>query len=68
VNNHPAYDEEGGDLAGTGYYRTYNCGWALRAGQKYEDVFSDLTHEAYVDSCANYRPATTSTSPVRRST
>jgi len=54
VNNHPAYDEEGGFLPCCGYYRHYNCGWALRAGLKYEEVFADPTHQAYVDSCANY--------------
>jgi hypothetical protein len=54
VNNYPAHSEEGGALPGTGYYRHYNCGWALRAGQKYEEVFSDTTHKAYVDSCARY--------------
>jgi hypothetical protein len=54
VNSHPAYAEEGGSLACCGYYRHYNCGWALRAGLKYEEVFSDFTHEAYLDSCASY--------------
>ena len=54
VLNHPAYDEEGGYFPQTGYYRYYNCGWAVRAGMKYEQVFSDLTYKVYVDSCANY--------------
>jgi hypothetical protein len=54
VLNHPAYDEEGGYFPQSGYYRYYNCGWAVRAGMKYEEVFSDPTYKVYVDSCANY--------------
>jgi hypothetical protein len=54
VMNHPAYDEEGSSFPAIGYYRYYNCGWAVRAGMKYEQVFSDLTYKAYVDSCASY--------------
>jgi hypothetical protein len=54
VLNHPAYDEEGSSFPSTGYYRYYNCGWAVRAGMKYKQVFSDATHQAYVDSCASY--------------
>lgn len=54
VNTNPAYAEEGDSGIFTGYYRYYNCGWAVRAGMKYVEVFGDLTHKAYVDSCANY--------------
>lgn len=54
VLNHPAYDEEGGSFPYSGYYRYYNCGWAVRAGMKYEQVFGDMTHKVYVDSCATY--------------
>jgi len=54
VLNHPAYAEEGDSFPHTGYYRYYNCGWALRAGLLYETVFSDLQYAAYVDSCAQY--------------
>jgi hypothetical protein len=52
--SHKAYDEEGGDDATTGYYRRYNCGWALRAVIEYEDVYGDATYSAYGDSCASY--------------
>jgi hypothetical protein len=52
--NHPAYLEEGGALETTGYYRMYNCGWAVRAEQKFRDVYGDLTYKAYGDSCAGY--------------
>jgi len=54
VNTYPAYAEEGDSGLFTGYYRYYNCGWAVRAGMKYEQVFGDLTHKTYVDSCASY--------------
>jgi hypothetical protein len=54
VLNHPAYSEEGDSLPISGYYRYYNCGWAVRAGLLYEQVFADPTHVAYVDSCASY--------------
>ncbi len=54
VLNHPAYNEEGGDDAIGGYYRMYNCGWALRAEMKYREVFDDTTYKAYSDSCARY--------------
>lgn len=59
VNNFPAYAEEGSSYPRTGYYRTYNCAWALLAGLKYEQVLDDVTHVAYVDSCANYLAAHT---------
>ncbi|MBZ0267440.1 hypothetical protein K8I85_04745 [bacterium] len=54
VNTYPAYNEEGDSSIFAGYYRYYNCGWAVRAGMKYEQVFGDLTHKTYVDSCADY--------------
>jgi len=59
VLNHPAYDEEGGPMPATGYYRYYNCGWAVRAGMKYEQVFGDMTYKVYVDSCATYLATST---------
>lgn len=51
---HPAYLEEGGSTPTTGYYRMYNCGWAVRAELKYRDVYGDLTYKTYGDSCASY--------------
>lgn len=52
--NHPAYNEEGGSTPNLGYYRMYNCGWAMRAEQKYRDVYHDPTFKPYGDSCASY--------------
>jgi hypothetical protein len=52
--NNKAYDEEGDDDWITGYYRRYNCGWALRAEMEYRDVYGDNTYAAYADSCASY--------------
>ncbi|MFH1276817.1 MAG: FlgD immunoglobulin-like domain containing protein [Candidatus Eisenbacteria bacterium] len=54
ITTHPAYNEEGGSDGYGGYYRMYNCGWALRAQMKYVDVFNDLSYSGYADSCANY--------------
>lgn len=59
VMNFPAYSEEGGSFPATGYYRYYNCGWAVRAGMKYEQVFGDTTYKTYVDSCATYLSSNT---------
>lgn len=53
VLNFPAYGEEGSEFPSTGYYRYYNCGWAVRAGMKYAEVFGE-EHKVYVDSCATY--------------
>ena len=52
--NHPAYNEEGDDDPTTGYYRRYNCSWALRAEMEYRRVYGDYTYAAYGDSCASY--------------
>jgi len=52
--NFPAYLEEGGEANTTGYYRIYNCGWAIRAEMKYREVFGDTTYLSYGDSCARY--------------
>ena len=52
--NYPAYLEEGGSTEYNGYYRMYNCGWAVRAAQKYLDIYGDDTYQAYADSCASY--------------
>ena len=52
--NYPAYNEEGDNNQVTGYYRRYNCAWALRAEMEYRQVYGDNTYEAYADSCASY--------------
>lgn len=52
--SHPAYDEEGDDNPVTGYYRVYNCSWALRASMEYMDVYGDTSYVAYAESCASY--------------
>jgi hypothetical protein len=52
--NFPAYDEEGGDNQTTGYYRRYNCAWALRAEMEYSQIYGDNTYAWYGDSCASY--------------
>jgi hypothetical protein len=54
VQNNPAYLEEGGSAGSTGYYRVYNCGWAVRAEMKYREVYGDDSHLVYGDSCAMY--------------
>jgi len=52
--SHPAYGEEGGDDPVTGYYRVYNCSWALRAAMEYLSVYGDTSYVAYAESCASY--------------
>jgi hypothetical protein len=52
--NYPAYDEEGGDGQKAGYYRRYNCAWAVRAEMEYRRVYGDTTYAWYGDSCASY--------------
>lgn len=52
--NFPAYNEEGGTHPVTGYYRVYNCSWALRAAMEYESVYGDDQYRQYADSCASY--------------
>ena len=52
--SHPAYDEEGDNSQKTGYYRRYNCAWAIRAEMEYRQVYGDNTYEAYAESCASY--------------
>jgi hypothetical protein len=52
--SHPAYSEEGDDSEVTGYYRRYNCGWALRAELEFRRVYGDTTYKAYAESCASY--------------
>lgn len=52
--NYPAYNEEGDNNQVTGYYRRYNCAWALRAEMEYRQVYGDNTYSAYADSCASY--------------
>ncbi len=52
--NFPAYNEEGGTNPVTGYYRVYNCSWALRAAMEYERVYGDNQYRQYADSCASY--------------
>jgi hypothetical protein len=51
---HPAYLEEGGSTPLAGYYRMYNCGWAVTAERKYREVYGDDTFKSYGDSCASY--------------
>lgn len=51
---YPAYLEEGGDSPQLGYYRMYNCAWALAAEGAYQEAFGDGTYRAYADSCARY--------------
>ncbi len=52
--SHPAYGEEGDDSPITGYYRRYNCSWALRAEMEFRRVYGDTTYKAYAESCASY--------------
>ena len=52
--NFPAYNEEGGSLPASGYYRMYNCGWATFAEWFYRSVTGDTTQKVYGDSCADY--------------
>ena len=52
--NWPAYLEENGSGETTGYYRMYNCGWAVRAEMIYRLVYDDDTYKAYGDSCGSY--------------
>jgi hypothetical protein len=54
IMSHPAYNEEGNDDPVSGYYRRYNCSWALRAVMEYSDVYGDAAYAAYGDSCASY--------------
>jgi hypothetical protein len=53
VMNFPSYNEEGGS-GENGYYRIYNCGWAMAAEPEYRRVFGDSTYLWYSDSSANY--------------
>ncbi len=52
--NHPAYLEESGSHPFYGYYRMYNCGWAVTAELKFRQVYGDNTYQAYGDSCGSY--------------
>ncbi len=52
--NYPAYNEEGESDLITGYYRVYNCAWALRAEMEYQQVYGDTQYSGYADSCASY--------------
>ncbi|MCA9752043.1 MAG: T9SS type A sorting domain-containing protein [Gemmatimonadetes bacterium] len=54
VNAHPAYDEEGPETTRQGYYRIYNCAWALISSLEYVQTTGDSANMAYSDSCANY--------------
>ena len=53
VMNNPSYNEEGGS-GELGYYRVYNCAWAMAAEMEYRRVFGDSTFLWYSDSSANY--------------
>ncbi len=48
VENYPAYDEEGV------WYRVWNCGWALRCGMKYEEVYEESSFMPYMNDCAEH--------------
>lgn len=61
--NFPAYDEGNDHTPQYGYYAMYNCGWAVRAEQKYRDIYGDDTYKAYADSCASYLRYHTLTRP-----
>ncbi|MBI1850139.1 MAG: hypothetical protein HYR85_07320 [Planctomycetes bacterium] len=50
---HPAFGEEGGS-GPDGYYRVYNCAWALRAEIEYRRATGDPTHLDYARTCARY--------------
>lgn len=54
LGNFPAYNEEGGSHPDSGYYRVYNCGWALRAEMAWRHATGDSSKRAYGDSCAAY--------------
>lgn len=51
---HPAYLEEGGSSTTLGYYRMYNSGWAVKAEQKFRDVYNETTYKSYGDACGDY--------------
>jgi hypothetical protein len=52
--NNPAYLEENGSHPIYGYYRMYNCGWAVTAELKFRQVYGDNSYQAYGDSCGSY--------------
>lgn len=51
---HAAYNEEGGSTPNFGYYRMYNCGWAVTAERKYRRVYGDATYLPYGNACGDY--------------
>lgn len=53
VMNFPAYLEEGGG-GSFGYYRIYNCAWALIAEPAYRAATSDTSYLNYARTCADY--------------
>ncbi len=53
VRTHPAYAEEGGSGSG-GYYRVYNCGWAMVAEPMYRAATGDTAFRNYAIQCAQY--------------
>ena len=53
VMNHPAFLEELGP-GPFGYYRIYNCGWALIAEPLYRQVTGDASFLPYAIQCADY--------------
>ncbi len=53
VERFPAYLEEGGD-GPNGYYRVYNCAWALLSEAAYRASTGDDSHESYARDCARY--------------
>jgi hypothetical protein len=51
---YPAYNEEGQTHDVFGYYRVYNCAWALQAEMEYRQTYGDTSYVAYAESCASY--------------
>ncbi len=51
--NNPCYLEEGG-TGPDGYYRVYNCGWALVAVEQFQIATGDTAYTAYADTAARY--------------
>ena len=53
LEKNPCYLEEGG-TGPDGYYRVYNCGWALAAVMRFQASTGDTAYTAYADTAARY--------------
>ncbi len=53
VMSHPATAEEGGS-GPNGYYRVYNCGWAVVAEPEYRAATGDASFLPYARTCAAF--------------